>query len=164
MKRISDKLEALVNEQIKHEEESSRLYRAMAECLDFNGWTGAAKLYHKYADEEMTHMKKFYEYLQDRDAHPMTPALVAPTYVFAGLKEVIHASYEHEIQVSKWLDNIALNAMAEKDLALFNFMDWFILEQVEEEKKMKTFIDRITILELTNTPLYFLDKEMGELA
>ena len=47
MKRISDKLDTLVNEQIKHEEESSRLYRAMAECLDFNGWTGAAKLYHK---------------------------------------------------------------------------------------------------------------------
>ena len=82
---------------------------------------------------------------------------------FAGLKEVIHASYEHEIQVSKWLDNIALNAMAEKDLALFNFMDWFILENIEEEAKFQKLIDRITLMEKTNTPLYFLDKELEEM-
>lgn len=163
MKRISDKLEALVNEQIKHEEESSRLYRSMAECLDYKGWTGASKLFHKYADEEMTHMKKFYEYLQDRDAHPITPALVSPIHMFAGLKEVINAAYEHEIQVSKWLDNIALNAMAEKDLVLFNFMSWFILENIEEEAKFQKLIDRITVLEMTNTPLYFLDKELAKM-
>ena len=53
--------------------------------------------------------------------------------------------------------------MAEKDLPLFNFMDWFILEQREEESKFQTLIDRITLMEKTNTPLYFLDKELEEM-
>ena len=53
--------------------------------------------------------------------------------------------------------------MAEKDLTLFNFMDWIILEQVEEEGKFQKLIDRIALMEKTNTPLYFLDKELEEM-
>ena len=54
-KRISDGIEAILNKQIKHEYDNSRLYLAMANCLEFNGWFGAASLWKKYSDDEITH-------------------------------------------------------------------------------------------------------------
>ena len=51
-KRISDNIEKILNTQIANEMNSSALYRAMGNCLEYSGWNGASKLWKKYADEE----------------------------------------------------------------------------------------------------------------
>ena len=160
MKRVSETIENLLNLQIQREEESSRLYRAMSQCLEFKGWLGSAKLYSKYADEEIIHMKKFYEYLQDRDAHPVTPILKQPQQEFKDIEEILTLSYEHEMQVTKWLSTIATTALSEKDMVTFEFMQWFLLEQREEELKFMDLINIKDVMKSTGTPLYFLDKEL----
>lgn len=162
MKRISEELEKRINTHIELEENSSRLYRAMGEWLEYNGWFNAAKLWKKYADEEMTHCKKFYEYLQDRDAMPVTPSVESQPSTFDSMKKIVEDSYKHEIEVSKELSKTAAMALKEGDLTLFGFLHWFIQEQIEEEAKMKTFMDRITMLEDTNAPLYHMEKFFGE--
>lgn len=157
MKRISEELEKRINTHIELEENSSRLYRAMGEWLEYNGWFNAAKLWKKYAEEEMTHCKKFYEYLQDRDAMPITPSVESQPSTFDSMKKIVEDSYKHEIEVSKELNKTAAMALKEGDLTLFGFLHWFIQEQIEEEAKMKTFLDRITVLEDTSTSLYFME-------
>lgn len=159
MRRISEKLEGMINLQIAREEESSRLYRAMGEYLKFKGWFGGAELYSKYAKEEMTHMEKFYNYLQDRDVKPATPLLKAPPQEFKDVEEIVKLTYEHEMQVSKWLSEIAIAALTEKDMTTYEFMQWFILEQIEEEVKALDLLNIIEIMKSTNTPMYFLDME-----
>lgn len=164
MKRISDKVAKLIDEQIKHEGDSSRLYLAMSQWLEYSGYECSAKLFKKYADEELIHMNKFYQYLQDRNFLPSTPILDAQPIEFGGIKEIIKLSYEHEIKVSMWLDNIAMTALSEKCLTTFNFMSWFILEQIEEEAKFKKMLDRLEMMDKDKAPMILFDQELGKMA
>lgn len=162
MKRISDELEKRMNFHIEMEENSSRLYRAMSQWFTYNGWTSAGALFNKYADEEMTHMKKFYDYLQDRDVLPITPVVEEQSNKFESMEKIIEASYKHEIDVSIELSKTAARALKEGCLTSFTFMQWFINEQIEEEAKMKSFLDRIDMLKETNTSLFFMEETFEE--
>lgn len=162
MKRISDELEKRMNFHIQMEEDSSRLYRAMGEWFEYNGWYSAAKLWKKYADEEMTHCKKFYEYLQDRDTMPITPTCKEQPVKFESMEKIVEASYKHEIDVSTELSKTATMALKEGCLTGFTFMQWFINEQIEEEAKMMAFLDRIDMLKETNTSLFFMEETFEE--
>lgn len=162
MKRISDTLEERMNAHIKLEEDSSRLYRAMSQWFTYNGWTSAGALFDKYASEEMTHMKKFYDYLQDRDVLPTTPIVKEQGNTFESMEKIIEAAYKHEIDVSTELSKTATMALKEGCLTAFTFMQWFINEQIEEEAKMMVFLDRIDMLKETNTSLFFMEETFAE--
>jgi len=159
MKRISDKIHSALNTQLKNELDSSRLYLAMSQWLEFNGWFGGAKLWKKYADEELVHVDRFYKYMQDRNAMPSTPVAKEQPTAFKGIKEIVQTSYEHEVQVSTWIRDIALMALSEKDLHTYDLMMEFIREQTEEEAKTLYWVDRIEMLEKQGASLFFLDKE-----
>lgn len=162
MKRISDKIHMALKAQLKNELDSSRLYLAMSQWLEFNGWFGAAKLWKKYADEELVHVDRFYKYMQDRNAMPCTPVAKEQPTEFKGIKEIVIASYEHEVQVSNWIRDIALAALNEKDLHTYDFMMELIREQTEEEAKTLYWVDRVEMLEQQNVSLFFLDKEFSK--
>lgn len=161
MKRISEKLEQMIQTQIVNEENSSRLYRAMGEWLEFNGYTGSAKLFKKYGEEEMEHAHKFADYLQDRDCLPFVQSLKEQPKSFNGLKDILEQGYNHEIQVSKWITEIASQAISEKDLICYQFLNPLLAEQIEEEAKMLYWLDRYRAIETLKSPLIELDKEMG---
>ena len=84
---------------IQQEEESSRLYLSMSMWLNNEGYTGAAKLWKKYADEEMIHSDWAREYLLAMGVTPATPVLAVQPSTFEGLPAIIRASYDHEIVV-----------------------------------------------------------------
>ena len=108
MKRLSDKIYNMLNEQIRNEHESSTLYLTMSQWLDYNGWSGGAKLWKKYSDEELSHRDKFYSYIQDRDCMPKTLATKEQPISFDCVKDIAEASYKHEIQVTEWIKQISL--------------------------------------------------------
>ena len=64
---ISNNIENLINYRISQEEYSSRLYLAMSNWLQNNGYNGASKLFKKWTDEEMVHANFSYSYLQTSD-------------------------------------------------------------------------------------------------
>ncbi len=158
MKRLSDALEERMQFHIGFEENSSRIYRDMAEWLEYNGWFNASKLYHKYADEEMVHAKKFYGFLQDRDCMPKTPTVEAQPGKYTSIEDIAKKSYEHEIAVSNELTKTASMAIKEGCITSLTFVQWFINEQIEEEAKTKQVLDRIDMLKETNAPLYHLEE------
>ena len=161
-KRISDNIEKILNTQIANEMNSSILYRAMGNCLEYNGWVGASKLWKKYSTEETGHAEKIINYMQDRDCMPIIPATTLPQQKFEGIEDIVAKSDEHEILISNQWKKIASEAMKEADLMTFELAQWFIKEQTSEEKKMIYWKDRIEVLKSTNTPLYFIDKEMSK--
>lgn len=163
IKRLSSTLEARMQTHIELEENSSRIYRDMAEWLEYNGWFSASKLYNKYADEEMAHCKKFYEFLQDRDFLPKTPALMAQPGEYKDIEDIAKKSYEHEIFVSNEISKTTVMAIKEGCMASFTFMQWFVKEQIEEEAKTKKVLDRINMLKETGTTLYHLEDLFNEM-
>ena len=162
MKRISDAIELILNSQIANEMNSSKLYLSMGNYLEYKGWVGAANLWKKYAEEENKHAEKIISYMQDRDCLAQIPLTIQPPKEFPGIKEIVVKSDEHEIKITKDWKTIAQTALKEMDLMTFELAQQFVNEQIEEEAKMIYWIDRISVMESTNTSLYFLDKEMGD--
>lgn len=160
--RISKNIETILNSQIANEMNSSKLYRAMSNCLEYSGWEGAAKLWKKYASEENEHAEKIISYMQDRDCKPQIPLTMLPPQDFEGIKTIVVKSDAHEIKITNDWKEIAKSAMKEFDMLTFELAQDFLKEQREEEAKLIYWMDRISVLESTNTPLYFLDKEMGD--
>ena len=107
----------------------------------------------------LAHAKKFWNYLLDRDALPQVVQLSAQKPTLTCVTDVIAQTYPHEIQVSKWINEIALAALAEKDLTTYQILQWFIQEQVEEEMKAKFWVDRLAIIQKTNSPLIMLEQD-----
>ena len=161
-RRISDNIEKILNAQIANEMNSSILYRAMGNCLEYNGWVGASKLWKKYSTEETGHAEKIINYMQDRNCMPIIPATTLPQQKFEGIEEIVAKSDEHEILVTSQWKKIASEAMKEADLMTFELAQWFVNEQIEEEAKMIYWLDRIEMYKKTNKSLGDLDEEMGD--
>ena len=152
-----------LNEQISHEFASSNLYLAMSAWCAGQGLRGSARFLEKHADEEMVHMRKLFKYLLDVDAQPIVPALAAPAKEFGSLKEVMSKAFEHEKFITAKIYAVAEAALAEKDFGTFNFMQWYVAEQREEEELFKVVLDIIKVGGVEGHGLFFVDKEIGKL-
>ena len=57
---------------------------------------------------------------------------------------------------------VAHLAEDECDRTTLSFIDWFITEQIEEEKNIKDIIKRLELFGDDNASLYLMDKELAE--
>jgi ferritin len=161
---ISDKLQAAINKQIKAEEESSRLYLSMASWCDANGYAGAAEFMFEHATEERDHALKLLRYVNDRDGHAKLMALELPTIEWESLHAMFEQVLEHEIMVTGLINNLVEIAFTEKDFNTYNFLQWFVTEQVEEESLIRGILDKFKLIEGEKGGLFHMDKELGQMA
>lgn len=151
----------LLNYRIEQEELSSRMYLSMSMWLENNGYLGAAKLWKKYSEEEMSHANWAREYLLSMGVTPTTPALSLQPLDYPGLPEIINKSYEHEITITKQCKDFAASAMKESDFMLYQLALKYLAEQVEEHSKMQDLVDRLVAFGTDKVALRFLDNELG---
>lgn len=164
MKNISQRLIDLLNYRIEQEESSSRLYKSMAVWLDFKGYSGAAKLFNKYAEEELKHAGWAYQYLLDLDIMPNVPAIEKPQTDFAGLIDIINKTYEHEQLVTNQCQELASAAFKEGDYMTLHLAQHYLDEQVEEVQKSSFWVNMIESFGETKDVLLMIDNKMGEYA
>lgn len=158
---ISDEMIKLLNYRIQQEESSARLYLAMSMWLNNNGYSGAAKLWLKYSEEELVHSGWSRDYLLAFGVQPDTPQLVAPTQTFAGLPDIIKTTFSHEIVVSKQCNSLASSALKADDHMAYELALKFLKEQVEEHDKTQYWVDRLEAFGEDKNSLFLLDSEMG---
>lgn len=151
----------LLNYRIEQEEYSSRIYLSMSMWLNDKGFIGAASLWKKYSNEEMSHADWARTYLLSFGIQPITPALKAPGDNYGGLVEIIRQSFDHEITVSKQCKDIASKAMKSGDHILYELALHYLKEQVEEHDKMQTWLDKLEAFGTDKIALRLLDNEMG---
>jgi len=159
---ISEKIIKLMNYRIQQEEVSSRIYKAMSVWLEYNGFTGAAKLWQKYSDEERVHMEWAYKYLLDLNIRPETPSLPEPQTEFnKGLPQIIALSYQHEIDITNQCKALAKAAYDEGDFLALPLALRYCNEQVEELAKTQGWLDKLESFGADKIALRLLDEEMG---
>lgn len=163
MKNISEKVIKLLNYRIEQEEISSRIYKAMSIWLEYKGFLGAAKLWNKYSNEELTHAEWAYEYLLDLDVMPVVPMLNKPQTDFSGLVDIIQKSYDHESQVTEQCQQFAKSAFEDGDYMALELAQKYLKEQQEELSKTTKWLDRIEAFGSSNECLRLLDNEMGNI-
>ena len=161
---LTEKLENAIIEQIKAEEESSRLYLSMASWCEVNGYAGAAEFLFDHATEEREHALKLLKYVNDRGGHARVLALEEPTAEFDSLHEVFEKVLEHEILVTSLINNLVAISMEEKDFTTHNFLQWFVTEQIEEESLARGILDKFKLAAGEKGGLFHIDKELSGLA
>jgi ferritin len=161
---ISKKLEKAINEQIKLEEQSSRVYMAMASWCELNGFAGAAKFLYTHSDEERMHMLKFVHFLNDRGGHAQLDALEQPSLKFNSLEELFKDVLNHERYVTKQINELVDICLSEKDHTTNNFLQWFVNEQIEEESLAQEIVDKIKLVADSKGGNFHLDMFLSGLA
>ena len=153
-----------LNAQIRLEQYSSNLYLQMSAWCDHQGYTGSAAFLREHASEELTHMYKLFDYVCETCALAMLGALDAPPSTFKSLADVFEITYQHELSITATINQLVASALAEQDFSTFQFLQWYVSEQHEEERLFKSILDKIAVIGLDGKGIYFLDKEIRKLA
>lgn len=161
---IKKTVESAINEQIKREEFSSRLYLSMAIWCETSGYPGAAAFLYRQSDEERMHQLKLVHFVNDRGGKAALMSLSAPETSFGSLKEVFEQVMEHERYITSSINDLYEVTLNEKDYTTGNFLQWYINEQIEEESTMSKILDKISLVGSDKAGMYHIDKELEALA
>jgi ferritin len=161
---IKEAVEKAIINQIKNEEHSSRLYLSMASWCQVNGYPGAAAFLFKQTDEERMHQLKFVHYLNDRNGYSKLLALDNPTAEYTSLLDVFEKVMTHEEFITASINDLYEVAINNKDYTTGNFLQWFINEQIEEERTMHGILDKMKLAGNEAGGLFHIDKELSALA
>lgn len=161
---ITKSVEKAINEQIRREEHSSRIYLAMASWAEIAGFPGAAEWLFIQTEEERIHMLRLVHYLNDRGGTSVIPALEAPAGKYKSLQEVFQAVLKHEEYISASINELFAVCNKEKDFSTANYLQWYITEQIEEERTVRQILDQIRLAGSDKGGLYMMDKEFAVMA
>ncbi|WP_058910075.1 non-heme ferritin [Entomohabitans teleogrylli] len=150
-----------LNAQMNLEFYSSNLYLQMSAWCSDHAFEGAAKFFRDHAREEMDHMMRLFDYLDGTGSMPVIGSIAAPDTSFESLKDVLQKAYVHEQHITESINDLADAAMTSKDYPTFNFLQWYVAEQHEEEKLFKTMIDRLLLAGNSGEALLLIDNEFG---
>ena len=157
---LTKKMEKALNEQIALEGYASFLYLAMASWCDQEGYEGSTAFMMRQSDEEMEHMKKIYGYISEMDGKAIVPGFKKPPTSFKSLPAMFKKVYEHEKKVTQSINELVALSSKENDHSTFNFLQWYVEEQREEEALMRMIQDRIKLIGSGPQSLYYIDKEV----
>lgn len=158
---LKKKIEDICNRQVEREGFSSNLYIAMASWAENNGYSGVALWLYSQADEERLHMMKFIKYINERGGKAVLPAFKKPTADFKSVEDVFKEVLKHEEFVTASINEIVALTLEEKDFNTHNFLQWFVMEQVEEEASVRTILDKVRLVGKNN--MYQFDRDIMSL-
>lgn len=154
--------EALIKQMTK-ENHASQVFLSYGCWADVQGYGGIANFLYRHSQEERNHMIKFMRYILDRGGEPKVEPIPAPPKNPASLTECFNKVFEHEVDNTSSIYKLVDRAFEEKDWATWNFVQWFVKEQIEEEKLALELIDKLKIAggdQATDESLFTLDQAL----
>lgn len=138
---LHNKVTELLQAQIAMEAHASATYLAMSSWCDDRGYKRSAAFFLNHADEERGHMLRIFNFLNENDVRAFSPEVTNIQQEYKSLKDVFEKTLEHEIAVTDSINNIVKVARQENDFASENFLQWFVNEQLEEERLVHDILD-----------------------
>ena len=158
---LSKSIQEALNSQVQMEAESSQAYLAMASWAEIQpGLQGVTDFFYKQSDEERVHMLKLIRFINERGGFAVVPALAQPVLTFVSLKSAFEELFKHELAVSSSINDLVEIALAEKDYATHNFLQWYVLEQMEEESLARECNDKLELIGDDKSGLYLFDRDI----
>jgi ferritin len=157
-----NKIETMINEQIKHEFESEQIYRSMAAWMHSQGWHGMAQWLHVQANEEKNHAMRFYDHLIGRGIKVELLALEEPKRNWNSPIEAFKDAYEHEKFITGKINDLVVLSQQEKDHPASVMLQWFVEEQVEEESSTYRVVQMLERVKDNVGALIILDQQLGK--
>ncbi len=158
---LGSALEAALNEQLAAELYSSHVYLSMSAYCESVNLPGAARWFRLQAAEEREHAMRFFAYVVDRDGRVTLGPVPAPPSTFASLLDAFQQALQQERQVTASINGLYAMASAEGDYASQAFLQWFVTEQVEEEKQTLDVVEMVASVGDSPASVFMLDRELG---
>lgn len=159
---IKKALQDAMNEQINKEWFSSYLYLSMAAYFEARNLSGFGRWMRVQADEEREHAMKFYDFILECGGNVTLKAIDAPKVQWSSSLEVAEEVAAHEAKVTASIYELYELAQKEKDYPSQVMLQWFISEQVEEEKNAAELVADLKLIEERGTAVLMLDKQLGK--
>ena len=159
---ISKKMQEALNGQVAAEFYSAYLYLSMSAYLESIDLKGFANWMRVQYQEEVSHAEKIFDHVIERDGRAVVKAWEAPPAEWKSALDVFETAYKHEQKVTSLINGLVDQALAEKDHATYNFLQWFVNEQVEEEASVKTIVQQLKLLGDSRAGLFQIDRELGQ--
>jgi len=160
---LSPVTEQLLNQQVGMEGRSSAHYLAMASWCDTQGYKYASEFLYHHAEEEKEHMLKLFHYINDAGGHAMYPEITDIQHIFKSFRQVFELALVRETEVTESIHRLVDHCLAIKDFSTFNFLQWFVKEQIEEEVLTRRAIELFDVIGEDGIGRYTIDKAVGAL-
>jgi ferritin len=158
---FSQTVQDAINEQINNEFSASYSYLAMSTYCQRQNFLGCARWLRIQSHEEYGHGMRLLDFLLARDGTAKLKAVPEPAVHFESLASVFEQALQQEQQVSKQIDLLYELALKEKAFSALVQLQWFITEQVEEEKTTREIVGKLHLLKDDPAALLDLDRELG---
>lgn len=158
---IDSTLQDAINRHINAEMYSSYLYLSMATYCESIDLPGFAHWMRIQSQEEYTHAMKLVGYLEDRDSRVTLLPIEQPPVEFDSVEDIMRQTLAHEQHVSQLINDLYGVAVKSNDYASQIMLQWFISEQVEEEKTARDVIAALDMVKGRSDALLLLDREMS---
>jgi ferritin len=165
--RLSKSIAAALNAQMTKEAHASQIYLSYAAWADRKGFGGIANFLFKHAQEERNHMMKILEFILKRGGQVEVTAIPAPPENPVSINNCFEKIFEHEVDNTNGIYKLVKMSHDEEDWATWNFMQWFVEEQVEEETLVMNLLDKIKIAggeKISSDILYSFDRDMEKIS
>lgn len=153
----------LLNKQIAKEAHSSAAYLAMASWCDQNGLNGSARLFYEQSKEERDHQLKIFHFVNDNGGTAYSPELKNILHDFNSLQEIFELALEQEINITKSIYALVEKCRKVQDFGTENFLQWFVKEQMEEERKMRNVLALFDLMGGDGISLKLIDERVNKI-
>ena len=160
---LLEETEALLNKQVELEAVSSAIYLSMASWCETQGYENSSKFLYDHTDEERMHMMKIFRYINEAGGHALQPEITNIPHDFKSLRAVFEEVLEHEIFITNSIHSLVDHCQNNKDFTTFNFLQWYVTEQREEEILARRILELFDIIGEEGLGLWTIDIEIGKL-
>lgn len=159
---LSKEIQDALNDQIKNEYFSSYTYLSMAAYCESINMGGFATWMRLQSEEELGHAMRLFDYVLNRDGRVVLQSIGKPQTKFKSLTEMFQIVLDHEREVTGMINRLYEQALSENDHATSVELQWFIQEQVEEEKSAQEVLDKLKLAGDNSSALLILDTQLSE--
>ncbi len=158
---MDKKMLKALNEQINAELYSAYLYLSMSAWCESKNLKGAANWLRAQTQEEIVHAMKIHDHVNERSERVDLKAIDEPPKEWDSLLAAFEDAYAHEQKVTGLINGLVDLATEVKDHATYNFLQWFVAEQVEEEASTSEVVEKLKLVKDVPGALFMIDQELS---
>jgi ferritin len=146
--RLKPEVYSALNGQIVIELNTVSLFQSMYAWCEDRGFAGASKFFQSKVKEEQGHTNRVYQYVLNKGMLAITPTITSPTTEYLDLYDIIETCRLYQVGVTTSYEKLGELALAVGDHTTYNFIQFFIHDQIEEEATFITLCSQYDILSI----------------
>lgn len=158
---LSKVMEKEINNQINEELFSAYIYLSMSAWFERQNLGGFANWMYIQYQEELTHAMKFFKYMNEVGGKVALQKIEKPREDWGNPVLAFEETLKHEQHITKRINKLVALAKKENDYATENFLQWYVDEQVEEEKNASEILGHLKMIEKSKAALLMLDQKLA---